>query len=258
MGVKINPSGIITLLTDFGLDDEYVGVMKGVILDIFNDAKIVDISHNVNSFDILQGAMLIKRSYKYFPKGTVHVVVIDPGVGGVRREIIVNTGSHFFVGPDNGVLSFPVSEGVDVWKIMKERLPVKKVSRTFHGRDVFAPVGALLAKGVSPDEIGEKVEGAIILRELFPEEHQREIKGIVAYFDKFGNAVTTIPNSMLKGEVIVGGKALKLVECYEEGESMCAFAIKGSGGFLEISTRKEDVRRVLNIKVGDVVKCVKQ
>lgn len=258
MGVELKRSGIITLLTDFGLKDEYVGVMKGVILSIFNSAKIVDISHNVMSFNIIEGAMLIKRSYRYFPDGTVHIAVVDPGVGGVRREIIVFSSGHFFVGPDNGLFSFPLSEGGEVWQIRRESLPVREISATFHGRDVFAPAGALIASGVSPDEIGERVKGAVILNELFPEELENEVRGIVAYFDKFGNAVTTIPNSMVCGRILVCGKVLELVECYEDGNFEEVFAIKGSGGFLEISRREGDVRDLLNIKVGDIVKCVRE
>src|SRR5215470_15710309 len=150
---------LITLTTDFGLSEHYVGAMKGVIYGIHPNAIIVDITHGVQSFDILDGALAIAQAYSYFPKDTVHVVVVDPGVGGPRRPIVASVGQYLFVAPDNGVLSlvYEREERVNVRHITAEHYFRNPVSPTFHGRDIFAPVAAYLSKGVDTNKFGETI-----------------------------------------------------------------------------------------------------
>src|SRR5215831_14066353 len=146
---------IITLTTDFGLSDPFVGIMKGVILGIAPEAQIVDISHDIRSYDIVEGAFLIHSTHEYFPEGTVHVVVVDPGVGSARRPIAAFRGGHFFVAPDNGVLSAVLD--VEVYHITNRSLFLDSVSQTFHGRDIFAPVAAHIAKGTPIESVGPRI-----------------------------------------------------------------------------------------------------
>ncbi len=248
--------GVITLTTDFGTKDEYVGVMKGVILSRNSDAKIIDITHEIEPFNVEEAAMIIERAYRYFHERSVHIAVVDPGVGGKRKEIIVFANGHFFVGPDNGIFSFPLkkAKGAKVWEIEREKLNVSEISSTFHGRDIFAPSAALLSLGVHPSKIGRPTNEFVIIKSLFPKEEENELKGKIVYFDKFGNAVTNIPNSYVEGDFIeLEGITLKFSDCYEEGEGV--FAVKGSGGFVEISSKMKDVREVLEIKKGSEVRC---
>src|SRR6516165_11767148 len=146
---------IITLTTDFGLSDPFVGIMKGVIFRIAPAAQIVDITHDIGSYDVLEGAFLIESSYRYFPAGTVHVVVVDPGVGSARRPIAASAHGHFFVAPDNGVLS-GIFEN-EVYHIKNRSLFLDSVSQTFHGRDIFSPVAAHLAKGAPIESVGPRI-----------------------------------------------------------------------------------------------------
>src|SRR5438309_4453168 len=151
MPSKSKPASIITLTTDFGLRDHFAGVMKGVILGICPTARIVDITHECRAFDVAEAAFTIGQAYRYFPPKTVHVVVVDPGVGTARRPILVEAAGQFFVGPDNGVFAFLLSqETCSVRGIANEKYFLQPLSQTFHGRDRFAPVAAHLAKGVSP------------------------------------------------------------------------------------------------------------
>ena len=153
----MSPRRLITLTTDFGLADHFVGVMKGVILRINPDAVLVDISHEVDSYDILDGAFTLAQSYRFFPPGAIHLVVVDPGVGSARRPILASTANAQFVAPDNGVLSMIYEREPDaqVRHITRERHFLRPVSNTFHGRDIFAPIAAWLSKGVEPIEFGE-------------------------------------------------------------------------------------------------------
>lgn len=250
---------LITLITDFGTKDEYVGVMKGVILSRNPEAKIIDITHEIEPFNVEEAAMILERAYRYFPEKTVHIAVVDPGVGGKRKEIIVHARGHFFVGPDNGIFSFPLKKSKDVmvWEIEREKLGVREISSTFHGRDIFAPCAAILSLGSHPSEVGRLTDEFIILEGLFPVENGDEIVGRVIYFDRFGNAVTSIPNASVEDGVLeVSGRVLEFFSCYEEGEGV--FAIKGSGGFVEISSKMEDVRKLLKIERGCEVICRKR
>src|SRR5215467_13616800 len=186
---------LITFTTDFGVTEHYVGVMKGVIQNINPGVAIVDITNGVQSFDILDGALAISQAYSYFPKDTIHLVVVDPGVGGARRPILVNAGLYQFVAPDNGVLSlvYEREERVSVRHITAEHYFRPNVSSTFHGRDVFAPVAAYLSKGVDTAKFGDEISDYV--RFLAPKPKatsEKAWKGIVLKTDKFGNLVINV------------------------------------------------------------------
>lgn len=251
---------LLTLTTDFGNRDEYVGVMKGVILSKNPNAKIVDLTHEIAPFDIEEAAMIIERAYRFFPEKSIHIGVVDPGVGGKRREIIIYSDGHFFVGPDNGIFSFRLKGSKDlmVWEIDRERLGISEVSSTFHGRDIFAPAAAVLSLEVHPSQIGRQTDKFVILGDLFPLESEGGIKGKVVYFDRFGNAVTNIPNTSIGAaqRLEVNGRVLRFFRSYEEGEGV--FGVKGSGGFVEISSKMKDVRKLLKIEKGSEVICPKK
>lgn len=251
---------VITLVTDFGSKDEYAGVMKGVILSRNPSAKIVDITHEIERFNIGQAAMIIERAHRHFPEGAVHLAVVDPGVGGRRKEIIVEAGGYFFVGPDNGIFSFILKnyENKKVYHIKRESLGCEEISSTFHGRDIFAPVAALLSRGFSPSELGSPADEFVILEDLFPVEVKGGIKGKLLYFDRFGNGVTTIPNHLVDDEWVleIKGRKLPFFSHYEEGKGI--FAVKGSGGFVEISSYMKDLRRITRIKEGCEVLCLRR
>jgi S-adenosyl-L-methionine hydrolase (adenosine-forming) len=257
---------MITLTTDFGLTEHYVGAMKGVIYSINPTVQLVDITNAVQSFDILDGAIAISQAYSYFPKDTVHVVVVDPGVGGARRPIIATVGQYLFVAPDNGVLSlvYEREERVSVRHITSEHYFHQPVSNTFHGRDVFAPVAAYLSKGVDASKFGEEVSDYVRFAAPKPKAvAANQWKGIVLKTDKFGNLVTNITakdipqifDGSSNGFKISVGKAEvnKLCSSYSQGAQGELFAIVGSTGFLEISANKAAASRVAGADKGSEV-----
>src|SRR5260370_14363639 len=193
MPSKPKPPSIITLTTDFGLGDHYAGVMKGVILGICPAARIVDITHECHAYDVSEAAFTVSQVYRYFPTKTVHVVVIDPGVGTKRRPILVEAGGQFFVGQDNGVFAFVLSgEKHKVRAITNAKYFLQPVSQTFHGGDVFAPVAAHLAKGVAAAQMGKPVEDYLRPRSVTPERTARRgWTGPNRKVDRFGNIATT-------------------------------------------------------------------
>jgi hypothetical protein len=257
---------MITLTTDFGLTEHYVGAMKGVIYSINPTAQVVDITNAVQSFDVLDGALAISQAYHCFPKDTVHVVVVDPGVGGARRPIIATIGQYVFVAPDNGVLSlvYEREERVMVRHITSEHYFHHPVSNTFHGRDVFAPVAAYLSKGVDTAKFGEEISDYV--RFLAPKPKataEKAWKGIVLKTDKFGNLVTNVTpkdipqifDASSNSFKIAVGKAevTTLRTNYAEGAPGELFAIVGSSGFLEISTNKGAASRAAGADKGSEV-----
>ena len=186
---------IITLTTDFGLNDHFVGTIKGVILNVVPDVEIVDISHSVQAFDVLDGALTIAQSYSYFPSGTVHLVVVDPGVGTARRPILVTSDRHHFVAPDNGVLSliYGKEERLHIRHITAEHYYLQPVSKTFHARDIFSPVAAWLAKGVDPEKFGDEITDFVRFNAPKPKAIDgNTLRGVVLRVDRFGNLVTNI------------------------------------------------------------------
>lgn len=260
---------LITFTTDFGLTEHYVGAMKGVVYSINAAAQLVDITNAVQSFDILDGAIAIAQAYSYFPNDTIHVVVVDPGVGGQRRPILVNAGQYQFVAPDNGVLSlvYEREERVSVRHITAEHYFRQPVSNTFHGRDIFAPVAAYLSKGVEAAKFGEEITdytrfAAPRLKSTGP----NSWKGVILKTDKFGNLITNITpkdvpqifDGYSQGFKIVAGKAevTKLYSSYSAGAPGELFAVLGSSGFLEISTNKSSASRLAGADRGTEISVV--
>jgi S-adenosyl-L-methionine hydrolase (adenosine-forming) len=187
---------LITLTTDFGLNDHFVGTIKGVILDIAPEAEIIDICHAVQAFDILDGALAIAQAYSYFPNGTIHLVVVDPGVGTARRPILLSTGRHYFVAPDNGVLSliYNHAERIEVRHIVAEHYYRQPVSSTFHARDVFAPVVAYLAKGVETAKFGEVITDFVRFNAPRPKPIDAQtLRGVVLRVDRSETSSRTSP-----------------------------------------------------------------
>jgi S-adenosyl-L-methionine hydrolase (adenosine-forming) len=250
------PRPIITLTTDYGADDHFVGVMKGVILGINPDVNIVDITHSVLAHDILDGALTIGSAYKHFPPRTVHVVVVDPGVGTERRPILVAGDQYYFVAPDNGVLSsvYDQSEALYVWHIISEHYFRQPVSNTFHGRDIFAPVGAWLTKSWQTSAFGEPITDFVRFGIPKPKAAGHTVKGAVLRVDHFGNLVTNVtPEDVpalcgADGKVIIrigNGQVSKVVQTYAQGTAGEVVGIIGSSGYLEISVNKGNASRTL-------------
>jgi S-adenosylmethionine hydrolase len=261
---KKGMASIITLTTDFGLANGYVGTMKGVILSIHPTATIVDISHDIPPQDVREGAYVLYAAYPYFPQGTIHVVVVDPGVGSERRAIALRTPQATFVAPDNGVLSYVVSrEKVEeIVNLTNPRFHLSPVSRTFHGRDIFAPVAAHLARGIPLAELGEPL--ADIITFPLPRPVLRpdgNIVGQVIHIDRFGNLITSITakdlaDHALPGEDIVGikGQSIRGISgTYAEVAPGELLALVGSSGHLEISICGGSAARTLGAKLGDEV-----
>ncbi|HUK16576.1 MAG TPA: SAM-dependent chlorinase/fluorinase [Bryobacteraceae bacterium] len=253
------PKPILTLTTDFGLADHYVGAMKGVILGICPLAQIVDISHEVKPFAIQEGAYLIAQAYRYFPKKTVHVVVVDPGVGTSRRPILLEAAGQYFIAPDNGVLSMIyLAEKHKIRLISNPRYFLESVSRTFHGRDVFAPVAAHLAAGVPAARMGKPIEDYLRPASAKPvRTGKRTWTGQVLRIDRFGNIITNFhvgdfPNldqrdhSLAIGPVEISVLSHTYTEC-GPGE---LFLIFGSSGYLEVSLNQGSAAKKIACETG--------
>ena len=251
----------IALLTDFGLVDNFVGVMKGVMLKVNPLVNFVDLSHNVDPQDIFGGTLLLKSSFKFFSKGTIFLVVIDPGVGSRRKPIIVKTRNYLFVAPDNGVLSFTAKEnGIkQIVEIKNDKYLLKSLSSTFHGRDIFAPVAAHLAKGKKLDDFGPAIKRMVQLNFPRPKISKRSLIGEIIYIDRFGNLVTNIDKPLFKK--FVGFKKFKikiknelidkLSHSYVQTKPGLPLVIFGSFDFLEISLNKASAKDYFEAKRGD-------
>ncbi|MGB3512734.1 MAG: SAM-dependent chlorinase/fluorinase [Microcoleaceae cyanobacterium] len=264
---------IITLLTDFGLKDVYVSVMKGVIAEINSTLNIIDLSHEIPPQNLNAGQFCLQNAYPYFPKGTVHVVVVDPGVGSSRRAIAIQLPTGFLVGPDNGIFS-GVLNSIDTQQITVVELTnsdywrTNSPSTTFHGRDIFAPIGAHLASGVALEKLGEKINPESLVK--LPLNNiiitDSGIEGCVQHIDHFGNIITNIPSSYIKGKtwsVAVEkdeqfssyqtiGSGNNYAEC-KQGELI---AIIGSHGFVEIAANGSSAQFKLNLEYGDKVQII--
>ena len=246
-----NP-GLISLLSDFGSSDWYVGTMKGVILSINPQVRIIDICHEVRPHHIVSGAFMLQASYSYFPEGTIHTVVVDPGVGGERRAIIVETESYYFVGPDNGLLSFVLESEKPqrIVEITRDEYFLKPTSHTFHGRDVFAPVAAHLSAGVPLEKFGKEIENPVRIDVAKPILlGAGKARGHILYLDTFGNAITDVPSSMLSNNFIITIKDKvidKVCASYSQATQGEIFCIVGSSGSLEISAKEESAAEVLS------------
>jgi S-adenosyl-L-methionine hydrolase (adenosine-forming) len=243
---------VLTLTTDFGLADHYVAAMKGVILGIAPDAQIVDISHEVTPFAIEQGAYLIAQSYGYFPKRTVHVVVVDPGVGSQRRPLVMQAAGQYFVGPDNGVFSMVMArEKHRVRTLSNAKYFRHPVSRTFHGRDIFAPVAAHIASGGAAARMGETIGDPVLLDLRQPR---------VLHIDRFGNIVTSLRTpdfAEREGFISINGTRVSSAALYySEFEPGELFALEGSSGYIEVSTNRGSAADLIGCRPGDAVRLV--
>lgn len=254
---------IITLTTDFGLNDHFVGTMKGVILGIIPDVEIVDICHSVQAFDVLDGALTIAQAYSYFPAGTVHMVVVDPGVGTARRPIIVSSERHHFVAPDNGVLSliYGREERLHVRHVTADHYFLQPLSNTFHGRDVFSPVAAYLAKGVDSEKFGDEITDFVRFNAPKPKPvDSRTIKGVVLKVDRFGNLITNITPEIVPAlfesqtpsfTLTVGKREInQMKSTYAEGAPGEVFAILGSMGYIEIAANRGAAAQLIGVGKG--------
>jgi hypothetical protein len=248
---------VVTLLTDFGTRDGYVGAMKGVILALAPAAVVVDITHDVPPQDIAAAAFALAQAAPLFPAGTIHVVVVDPGVGGRRRGVVLESDGQIFVGPDNGVLSLasPVEQG---FEITAPRFRRAQVSATFHGRDVFAPAAARLAAGAPASDAGAKVtlEGRLAPRPVLFSHNGRHVTGHVVHVDRFGNLITDIVAAVLPARAAVRIGAVevpRLATAYEDVARGELVAYVGSAGTLELAVRDGSAAEVLSVARGEPV-----
>jgi S-adenosylmethionine hydrolase len=262
-GEAVPKKPIITLTTDFGLQDHYVGTIKGVLLREFPEVQIVDICHAVQPFDVLDGALTLAEAYPYFPSGTVHLVVVDPGVGSARKPIAVTTQTQHFVAPDNGVLSlvYEREERAVVREITASHYFLQPMSNTFHGRDVFAPVAAAIARGVDPQRLGDVIQDFVRFTAPKPKVVDTGVlRGVILKADRFGNLITNISPSDAPFLVNNDGVVFRLTAGTQEITSLRAnyaegvpgevFAIWGSMGLLEIASNRSSAARALGIAKG--------
>jgi hypothetical protein len=244
---------VITLLTDFGSADYFVGAVKGAILSVNSNVVIADITHEIPPQDIEAGAFTLLAVYKTFPAGAIHVAVVDPGVGSSRRPILVAANEQFFVGPDNGIFSYIYDRepSYRIFHVSAEKYFRPDPSSTFHGRDIFAPVAAALSTSVPPEQFGVEIKDEIRLPSL-------ETPLRIIHIDRFGNCVTNIRREIFEGKIkslSINGKTINsLRNFYGEADSKEElFAIWGSAGFLEISFNGGSAARILGAKRGDAV-----
>lgn len=254
---------LITLITDFDTTDHFVGTMKGVIMNINPDVDIVDICHKVASYDIFDAAFTLAQSYRFFPPDTIHLVVVDPGVGTARRPLLVRTLAYKFVAPDNGVLSliYEREENVEVRHITADHYFLNPVSNTFQGRDVFAPVVGWLSKGVDVDKFGDPITEYTKFASPKPK-HVGDslIKGVALRIDKFGNIITNltpedVPQLFAENPppfkiMINEQEVTRLNLAYSMGKPSEVFAIVGSSGYIEICTNRGSAAKILNVNRG--------
>jgi S-adenosyl-L-methionine hydrolase (adenosine-forming) len=260
-------SQIITLTTDFGLRDHYVSAMKAVILGISPGVRLVDISHQIPPQDVMAGAWVVKNAAPYFPEGTIHLVVVDPGVGTERIPVALQLGEQFFVGPDNGVFSL-IAENNDytACRLTDPSYWRENASNTFHGRDIFAPVAAHLANGVNLEKFGDAVEKLVTYRWATPISDKDGIQGWIVHIDRFGNLISNIPEELIQKlnltgrlKIYVGNTILhQLVKSYgfvEDGEPA---AYIGSSGMLEVAINKGNASEMLGVHKGAQISIVLQ
>jgi len=254
---------VITLLTDFGTKDHYVASMKGVILKINPRCRLIDITHQVTPHDIQEGAFVLFNAYSYFPTGTIHLAVVDPGVGGLRKPVLLLTENYYFVGPDNGLFTM-IAQKERVKQIIvldKQKYHLSEISATFHGRDVFAPVAAHLSSGIKPMAFGHKIDSLEGLGFERPVIKEGRLMGEILHVDTFGNLVSNIDegrlSQLIQGRSFVIRAGRKTIDSlkrgYWEGKKGELIALFGSGGFLEISVREGNAQRALKAKRGDPI-----
>jgi S-adenosylmethionine hydrolase len=252
--------GLVTLLTDFGIADGYVGAMKGVLLERCPDVRIVDVSHAIPPGDVDAGAYVLRQAAPFYPQGTVHLAVVDPGVGSQRGAVVVETERHCFVSPDNGLLTLALEESTvrRAHAIENRRLWRPEVSPVFHGRDVFAPVAAWLASGRAIEEVGPPVDPETLVRRPWPPPAiEGDVRsGVVVYVDRFGNLVTNLPVDPAEvgcGLVDVAGQEIHTGRTYADVDPGHLLALRGSSGLLEIACNGRNAAERLGVGPGAVV-----
>lgn len=249
----------IALLTDFGVADYFVGAMKGAILSICRNAQIIDITHDIAAQNIASASFTLRACFANFPAQTIFVAVVDPGVGSNRRAILVEANDYFFIAPDNGLLDFVFdeTENFQVFELTNQEYFSERISRTFHGRDVFAPVAAHLANGVKPAEFGAQITDFVRLEEVRPKKiDDTTVEGAVIHIDRFGNLITNLKQEDLPENFqleINGTRIEKLQTYFAEAETNELFMIFGSAGFLEIVAFQSSAEKFLTAKIGDTV-----
>lgn len=255
---------VLSITTDFGIANGFVGVMKGVIYNIIPDVKIVDISHQISPQNVREGAYTLWRVIPFFPKDSVHVAVVDPGVGTKRRPIGARIGDQYFIAPDNGLLTPLIldaeknSDPMEFVHLDNPKYWLPKVSNTFHGRDIFAPTGAYLAAGVLLKELGTPIEDPVRLELSRPEKTEHGWRAHVTTIDIFGNLATDLPAAALQGQHdillrIRGHEIVGIIESYGHREPGDLIAVVDSEGYVEIAIVNGNAARALNAKTGDVV-----
>jgi S-adenosylmethionine hydrolase len=251
---------IITLTTDFGTRDGYSGAVKGVIKRINPDAEVVDITHQIEPFDVLSAAITLNNFYRYFPPGSIHLVVVDPGVGSQRQPLLLKSEDFYFVGPDNGIFSFVYQSErlTEMVHLTNKEYFLAELSGTFHARDVFAPVAAYLSLGVDPKEFGQTAKEFIKLILPEPRYAKKMLSGQIIHIDGFGNLVTNISADLLKRKVtkiVVGRREIKrIARSYFDIPVKQVGALVGSSGFLEIAANQQSAQKILKSKIGTSVK----
>lgn len=251
---------IISLTSDFGLSDHYVGTMKGVILSRCPSATIVDITHDLPSFSILAGAHAISQAAPFFPAGSIHVVVVDPGVGTSRKALFAQASDQIFIAPDNGVLTLVLQRDkkATVREINNKALCLESPSHTFHGRDIFSPVAAsIAARKAQPEDVGPVLASPELLAEIYPRQLQAGAwHGIVLSIDHFGNVITNLPSKGSTKTFTLQVKGLsinRLYRTFAEAPPNVPFAYHGSSGYIEIGINQQSAARELQVHPGDWV-----
>ena len=255
---------IITLLTDFGKKDSYVAQMKGIASSITN-ARIIDITHEIKPHNTREAAYILRTAAPYYPNGTIHVAVVDPGVGSQRKGLIITTKKHILIGPDNGIL-MPTSHHLGeftIYEIKNHNYTNTNQSNTFHGRDIFMPIAAHITNGIPFDQFGTQTKTYVDLDFGKAELYQDTIKGKVIYIDHFGNIITNIPKTLITNviktdeikEITIGEKQVKLpfVKSYSFVKKHSLLMTIGSQNFLEISMNQGNAAKKLSIKNDDEV-----
>ena len=257
MNLPGSRSGIVTLTTDFGTTSSYVGSLRGALLSVSSRLVLADISHDVEPFSVMEGALILRGASGAFPQGTVHLAVVDPGVGGSRRPLIVSSAGAIFVGPDNGLFTPFLGATFRAWALDPARVSKGAISPTFHGRDLFAPAAARLAGGEEPGALGSEIEDPVRLD--WPEARVTPtgVEGVVLHVDRFGNLITNIPEGLLSADVasvaVTGGREARFVTTYDEAPAGTLVALIGSGGLLEVAITRGSAARETGAGAGATV-----
>jgi hypothetical protein len=246
---------IISLTTDFGLADGYVGMMKGVILGIAPRARLVDLTHSIEPQNVRQAAYVLAHASPFFPRGTIHVGVVDPGVGSSRRPLLITTEHACYLGPDNGLFSEALGRtDARAWELDQPRFWLPQISRTFHGRDIFAPVAAHLASGVLPEQLGHPIDDALRFDWTEPQHHDDgHLSGTIVYIDGFGNLISDIPAAWMsrgRWRCQLAGHPVPVANAYADVAVGALVALAGSSGALEVAMRNGNAARRLAVTVG--------